>query len=144
MNEAKRFLMQYQWQIERVRQLEETIDKINAKIESISLDNDGMPRGSGISDKTGRLAVQLADALTKCEIMIAEAWQIREEIEEVINAVPYVALSLLLYERYINNKNWAEIADKIGYTETYTRGRLHQKALEEAAQFIKDDAERIL
>lgn len=140
MNRAKRYLLQYSRQVERVRQLEDTIDAITAAIESITLDADGMPRGSDISDRTARLAVRLANASTDCEIMIARAWAVREDIERVINSVPDAAQSRLLYDRYILLKSWDQIADAIGFDPTYTRGRLHEKALASAEVFLPEEA----
>ena len=140
MNKAKRYLMQYNRQVERIRQLTDTMDAITAAIESITLDTDGMPRGSDISDRTGRLAVRLANASADCEAAIARAWSIREDIERVINSVPDAAQSRLLYDRYILRKSWTEIADALGYDEVYTRGRLHEKALASAEGFLPEEA----
>ena len=136
MNPAKEYLIQYRRQVERIRQCYQTIDAITATIETITLDADGLPRASDISDRTGRLAVQLADMSTRLEIMIADAWTIRGEIEHVIQTVEAPEMSRLLYDRYILFKEWREIADAIGYEESYTRGRLHARSLEEVEKKI--------
>lgn len=41
--------------------------------------------------------------------------------------------SELLRLRYLERLPWLEIADRLGYTQDYARGRLHARALEEYA-----------
>ena len=139
MNKAKQYLIQYKYAVERCRQGQDTIDAITATLETITLDADGMPRGSDISDRTGRLAVQLADISERLEVMIAEAWSIRAEIENVIQSVPVPEQSRLLYDRYVLFKDWREIADGLHFDEVYARGRLHLKALQAVEKIIGYD-----
>lgn len=136
MNKAKRYLMQYKDAVERCRQGQDTIDAITATLETIALDPDGLPRSTDISDRTGRLAVQLADAATKLERMVADAWTIRTEIEGVIRSVPVPEQSRLLYDRYVLFKDWREIADGLHFDEVYARGKLHLKALQSVEKII--------
>lgn len=138
MNRAKVYLKQYQKAVETIRQCETEIEKIEATIETTSFDSDGMPRGTAISDKTGRLAVQLADMKLKHETLIINAFVIREQIEDVIRSVPDPLQSRLLYMRYVTGDDWQTIADALGFEETYTRGRFHDKALRSAEVFIPE------
>ena len=136
MNRAKSYLIQYRQQVEKIRQCYQTIDAITATLETVTLDPDGLPRASDTSDRTGRLAVQLAELSGRLEILIADAWGVRADIENVIRSVPVPEMSRLLYDRYILFKDWREIADAIGYEESYTRGRLHARSLEEVEKKI--------
>ena len=137
MNRAKEYLRQYRKAVERCRQCQDTIDAITATLETITLDSDGMPRGTDISDRTGRLAVQLADISSRLEVMIADAWTLRTEIEGVIQSVPVPEQSRLLYDRYVLFKDWREIADGLHFDEVYTRGRLHLKALQAVEEIVE-------
>lgn len=136
MNRTKAYLLQYQRQVERIRQLENRIAAVNASIESAPINYDGMPHGTGLNLKTEQLAVKLADMKERAEREVAVAWEIREDIEHVIGCVEDPALSRLLYDRYILRKSWAEIAEVLAYDDTYTRGRLHARALEDAEKYL--------
>ena len=137
MNKAKEYLTQYRKAVERCRQCYDTIDAITATLETITLDSDGMPRGSDISDRTGRLAVQLAEISSRLEMMIADALSLRYEIENVIQSVEAPEQSRLLYDRYILFKDWREIADALHFDEVYTRGKLHLKALQSVEKIVE-------
>ena len=119
MNATKLYLIQYRRQVERIRQIENRIAQLTAAIESSPV-NDGMPRGTNISRKVEALAVRL-------------------DIERVIDAVQDPALARLLYDRYITGRDWSDIAQALAYDESYTRGRLHLKALDAAGAIIGTD-----
>ena len=51
------------------------------------------------------------------------------EVLETIDKVTDPNHRQLLFERYIQDKEWKDIADDISYTEEYVRGELHGKAL---------------
>ena len=85
------------------------------------------------------MAVRLAEEKTKAEAAAVDAWAVRLEIERVIDAVPDPALARLLYDRYISGRDWSDIAQALAYDESYTRGRLHLKALDAAGAIIGTD-----
>lgn len=138
MNATKLYLIQYRRQVERIRQIENRIAQLTAAIESSPV-NDGMPRGTNISRKVEALAVRLAEEKTKAEAAAVDAWAVRLDIERVIDAVQDPALARLLYDRYITGRDWSDIAQALAYDESYTRGRLHLKALDAAGAIIGTD-----
>lgn len=138
MNETKLYLIQYRRQVERIRQTENKIAQLSAAIESAPISYDGMPHGTSISRKVEALAVRLAEEKTRAESIAVDAWAIRLEIENVIDSVEDPALARLLYDRYIMLRDWSNIAEALGYDESYTRGRLHLKALYAAGEKIPE------
>lgn len=137
MNEIKAFFLHYGRAVERIREAEQGIRKTEQIVDSIKATGDGMPRGSGISDRTGALAVQLADAKARREDLIADAWAKREAIEAVINEIDNTIHARLLFDRYVALMTWQQVADDLPADETYTRGRLHGSALESAKKIIE-------
>lgn len=127
---TKNYLKQYKRILERLRQMKKELDTIEAQMETTGGIGDGTPRGSDISDKTGRLAATLADLKLQYEWITAESWKIRHDIEQTINQVEEPIQSRLLYDRYIQDMSWREVANDIHMDEVYTRGRLHGSALE--------------
>lgn len=127
---TKNYLKQYKRILERLRQMKKELDTIEAQMETTGGIGDGTPRGSDISDKTGRLASMLADLKSQYEWITAESWLIRKDIETTINQVEDPLQSRLLYDRYIQDMSWRDVANEIHMDEVYTRGRLHGSALE--------------
>lgn len=136
---AKDFLWQYKRACTRIRQAESELEYIEAQIESISGSGDGMPRGTDISDRTGNIAAMLADRRADVEAVKAEAVRARLNVARVINAVENPLQSQLLYDRYILDMTWREIAKDLPASEEYTRGRLHGKALESIRKIIGEE-----
>lgn len=84
--------------------------------------------GSGIADKTGDIAVRIADLDrligSKLDILIA----LRIRIEQAIAALPDETDALLMRLRYINCLQWSEIEREMDYCYG-TLALRHKKAL---------------
>lgn len=126
---AKEYLKRYKRELVRIRGLDESIARLEAEIGSISVSLDGMPHGTGLSDKTASLAVSLAEKKIQREEMRARAILISEEILDSIHALSDPDQARLLYLRYITGLSWEGIAKEMGYSETHVRGWLHSEAL---------------
>lgn len=143
---AKDYLNQYKnltWEIERI---ERDIRDIESTLDSISINYNGMPHGSGISKKTENLAIKLSTLKDDKIKKLAKAKAKREEIVKTIAAVKNPALSKLLYDRYIEFMSWERIAEDIGDSEFWpretlssfwTRTELHSRALDAVDKIIK-------
>lgn len=135
---AKEYLLQYKILTERQRQLDAEIEAYEAQIES-GAHSDGLPRGSDVSDVTGRIASALADIKSAYEWARYETWQKRREIVETINKVDNADHARVLYSKYILLKKWSDIAQDIYRSEAYTRGRLHADALRAVDKIINSN-----
>ena len=130
----KEYLIQYSRLVERIRQLDEDIAKLEEEIGGTGTKNDGMPRGTKISDPTASFAVQLAEKKARKLEIRAKAWEKRDEIQAVIDSIEDPVSARLLYERYILRMRWRDIAEGLGYELNYTTMRLHTKALAAVAE----------
>lgn len=136
---AKEYLNQYRRLTVAQQRLRREIEAIESQIGG-NVHGDGTPHGSGVSDLTGALAAELADAKKAYIIAETDAWRKRLEIVQTINAVKDSVHSLLLYDRYVRLMRWDEVAEDIHSNESYTRGRLHGAALKAVQEII--DGER--
>lgn len=127
---AKEYLRQYRLMTARIRNREHDLAELREERESISINLDGMPHGTSLSDKTARLAAQLADAEEEIIELRSEAWSIRMEIVRTLNRIQTPEYNTLLYLRYIEGKTWEQIAVEMHYTFRHTT-RLHGDALRE-------------
>ena len=133
---AKEYLSQYSRLTEKIRQIDENIEILSAEIDSISVNLDGMPRGTKTSNRTEKLAIKLAGMRDEQIRTKEKAWKKRDEIQKVIEAVEDPVRARLLYDRYILCWRWDMIAEDIHHDSVYTRTQLHSKALKDVSQCI--------
>lgn len=127
---TKEYLKQYQKMMEEVRCLDVEIEELWTQLTSATSNNDGMPKGT-VQDRQTKLHAIMADKLQTKQGKKQVAEEIMAEVLETIDKVTDPNHRQLLFERYIQDKEWKDIADDISYTEEYVRGELHGKALNE-------------
>jgi hypothetical protein len=125
---TKEYLNQYKRMMEEVRCLDVEIEELWTQLTSATSNNDGMPKGT-VQDRQTKLHAIMADKLQTKRSKKQVAEEIMAEVLETIDKVTDPNHRQLLFERYIQDKEWKDIADDISYTEEYVRGELHGKAL---------------
>lgn len=133
---TKEYLKQYQKMMEEVRCLDVEIEELWTQLTSATSNNDGMPKGT-VQDRQTKLHAIMADKLQTKRSKKQVAEEIMAEVLETIDRVTDPNHRQLLFERYIQDKEWKDIADDISYTEEYVRGELHGKALNDI-RFLMD------
>lgn len=88
-----------------------------------------MPRGGGVSDKTGDAAARIADIDALIIRRTKELAGLREDIGRMIGTVRDDAQRRLLYLRYIEGCTWEAIAERMHYSYQWVC-ILHGRALE--------------
>lgn len=127
---TKEYLKQYKRMMEEVRCLDVEIEELWTQLTSATSNNDGMPKGT-VQDRQTKLHAIMADKLQTKRSKKQVAEEVMAEVLETIDKVTDPNHRQLLFERYIQDKEWKDIADDISYTEEYVRGELHGKALNE-------------
>ena len=124
---AIHFLQQYGEAVRRIRLIEIELEEEQLLIDAVrSLsDNDGMPRGSGISKPTENKAVRLADKRERLIKAKNAALEIRQEVFDVIMEVGGFE-SDVLYERYINLRTWDRVCEAVIYSWPTVRSAWHR------------------
>ena len=125
---TKEYLNQYKRMMEEVRCLDVEIEELWTQLTSATSSNDGMPKGT-VQDRQTKLHAIMADKLQSKRGKKQVAEDIMAEVLQTIDRVTDPNHRQLLFERYIQDKEWKDIADDISYTEEYVRGELHGKAL---------------
>jgi len=125
---TKEYLKQYQKMMEEVRCLDVEIEELWTQLTSATSNNDGMPKGT-VQDRQTKLHAIMADKLQTKRSKKQVAEDIMAEVLQTIDKVTDPNHRQLLFERYIQDKEWKDIAEDISYTEEYVRGELHGKAL---------------
>lgn len=135
----KEYMMQYQRSMERVRQIEARIESLylQAEIQASAIKADVIKARGQKQDRTGDIAVKIADMTVRLNDNRLKALRLAEEVSAVIDAVPDPIQSRILFDRYIGGMSWSDIADDIGYDPAHTRGRLHGAALESVRKILE-------
>ena len=129
-NEKKKeYLWKYRDALRSQLAIEEEIDQLRTdKMYPASMQQDGMPHGSGCSDLSGYVA-KLDELLRDLKDQLEKKIEIRREITQKIDAMPDETESLLLRYRYIHLLTWEQVAVKMGYSWKHIH-RLHSSALQ--------------
>jgi DNA-directed RNA polymerase specialized sigma subunit len=136
--ESKEYLESYKRIAERLKVLTAEIERLRAEAESVSINLDGMPHGTGAADKTARLAIQLAEMETNLQDEMSHLWSKRMEIINMLGKMKKHKHQTLLHKRYIECKSWEVIAYEMGLSWRHCY-RLHGSALNEFSEVMKNE-----
>ena len=125
--QKKEYLRGYRVHVRRISRIEEELAELRAMRASISVNNDGMPHGSGQSDLSGYAA-----ELDRLEQELIEERYNRistyKDIARRIKRIKSENEKDVMFYRYIKGMDWWEIAEKMHYSERWIH-KLHGKGL---------------
>ena len=128
---VKEYLRQYEAAERIARRLKTEYDEQVLMIDNIKSpsNTDGMPHGSGISNRTEQSALRLLETAERYKNAEVEALKKRQQVFSLIWNVPGLKGDIL-YERYINLKSWDQVADTVHVSLRHAT-RLHGEALQD-------------
>lgn len=97
-----------------LKELEETREAVNPS-------TDGTPRGSGASDRTGRIAAEIADLEETLRYCIAEALEIKRGAVRLINQLTDADEYRVVYGQYVECKSQSELAEEMHMSRSTIR-----------------------
>lgn len=123
----KEYLRGYRVHVRRISRIESELAELRAMRASVSVNNDGMPHGSGQGDLSGyaaeldrlerKLKDERYDRIMEYKDIAGRIKRIKSENEKDV-----------LFYRYIKGMDWWEIAEKMKFSERQIY-RFHGKAL---------------
>lgn len=96
--------------LQKVQELYQTVEAKSLGAQALT----GMPHGTGVSDKVGVLAAELADLSSRMDYLKAETEKSEKPIREFIDSVEDDRLRLIYRFRFIYGLAWCEVADMVG------------------------------
>lgn len=135
---AKDYLLQYKRAKKRIKSIENTMMELETAITSTASALDGMPRGTDLSDKTGRLASAMADKQVELYWAQVDAFHIMCQVSDAIGRMQDEEHMLLLTMRYINGFTWERIAVEMDRTYQWVAGPLHSYALQDFEKVMEN------
>lgn len=127
-NEMKKeYLNGYRGHVRRINRIEAELTELRLMRASMSVNNDGMPHGSGQADLSG-YAAEL-DRLERNLIKERkERYAAYTSIAKSVKSLNNENEKDVLFYRYIAGLAWWEIAEKMNYSERWVL-KIHGKAL---------------
>lgn len=125
--QKKEYLGGYRRHVRRISRIETELAELRIMRASVSINNDGMPHGSGQADLSGYAA-----ELDRLEHdLIAERYERIKTYKDIAGRIKSLRseneMDVLFY-RYIAGMDWWEVAEKMKYSERQIH-RFHGKAL---------------
>lgn len=128
--EAKEYLESYRLIQTRINVLMAEVERLRAEAESVSIDLDGMPKGTADNNKMSRLVAEMADIEATLTDEMSGLYVRRMRIITQLGMLKSHKHQLLLQKRYIECKSWEHIAVEMDITWRHCY-RLHGSALAE-------------
>lgn len=113
---------------DEIRDYENKIKEMEELAESITAKLTGMPQAGGVRDKVGECATMIAYYTEFLREAVLQKVAREMEIVLFIENVEEAELRCIMYKRFVEQKQWQEIADEIGgaNTEDSVRKRCHR------------------
>lgn len=104
--------------LQQVQEMYQTIEAKSLGAQALT----GMPHGTGVSDKTGMLAAELADLSSRIQYLQKEVSESAPPVEAFINSIENDKIRLMFRFRFLYGLSWCEVADLFdGMTEANAR-----------------------
>ena len=123
----KEYLRGYRTHVRRISRIESELAELRSIRSSISMNNDGMPHGSGKSDLSS-YAAELDELERNLKEERYNRYKDFKEIARRIKRIKSENEKDVLFYRYIKGMDWWEIAEKMKFSERQIY-RFHGKAL---------------
>lgn len=153
---AREYLNQYQIRKRRIDQLRavmvesEQIDAERIELLRGSLilpghAQDGMPHTPSSSDRMAAVMAEIdliiRDRRERRAGIVENLKQMQDFLTEIMNRIGRMqdeSFKGILIYRYILNRTWYEISEKVGYSDRYIQKELHSKSIREFEQCNQD------
>lgn len=129
---TKQELSQLYYLNREIEHLQARINELETIATSCSSQITGMPHGSGISDKIGEYAAEIADLKGLLDLNIKKCFYELNRINRYINSIEDSEMRMILSLRYINGLSWEQVASSISSYATENSVRMrHNRYLRE-------------
>ena len=135
--EAKEYLESYRLIQTRINVLRAEIERLRAEAESVSINLDGMPRGTATEDKMSRIVAEMTDLESTFTEELSGLYMKRMRIITQLGRLKNYKHQRLLQLRYIDCKSWEHIAVDMDITWRHCY-RLHGSALQEFEEVMNE------
>jgi DNA-directed RNA polymerase specialized sigma subunit len=136
---AKEYLSQAFWLDRVIQNKLEQKERLEAMAQKVTVDftKEKVLGGNNTTSPMEDATVKLIDLSHEINDDIDRLIDLKREILATIKSLEDTSYQLLLEMRYINNKNWDDVAVCMGYDRRWVM-RLHGRALKEIDKILKE------
>jgi hypothetical protein len=128
---TKQELSQLYYLNREIEQLKSRLTELDCIATSTSSRITGMPHASGISDKVGKYAAEIADLKELLDLNLKKCFYELNRLNRYIESIEDSQIRMIISLRYINGLSWQQVAFSIGeHDEQYPRKK-HNKFLKQ-------------
>ena len=115
---TKKELSRLYWLNREIEYQQRRLDELRAAATSCTAKITGIPHGSGVSDKIGKYAAEIADLEGLLRANLQKCFYELNRLNRYIQSVDDPLMRQILSLRYINGLSWWQVADSIGGNNT--------------------------
>lgn len=111
---TKKELSQLYYLKKEIRQLEQRIKELETAATGCTAKITGFPHGTGINDKIGDYAAQIADLKSLLDLNLKKCFYELNRLDRYIQSVDDSEMRIILTLRYSQGLSWQQIAEIMG------------------------------
>lgn len=111
---TKKELSQLYYLKKEIKEQQKRIKELEAAATSCSTKIDGLPSGTGVSDKIGNYAAQIVDLKALLDLNLKKCFYELNRLERYIQSVDDPLIRQIIIYRFISGYSWRKIAFQIG------------------------------
>ena len=121
-------LSQLYYLVKEIKLKRQQLEQLRTIAEGTTVELTGMPHGTGIKDKIGNVAADIADIKAILELKIQEYYYQYNRLTRYIESIDDSLIRQIMTLRYIELKEWNDVADLVGgyNTEDSVKKRVYR------------------
>lgn len=111
---TKKELSQLYYLKKEIRQLEQRIKELETAATGCTAKITGLPHGTGVNDKIGSYAAQIADLKSLLDLNLKKCFYELNRLDRYIESIKDPLLRQIILYRFENHMSWGQIERAIG------------------------------
>ena len=107
-------LSQLYYLVKEIKLKRQQLEQLRTIAEGTTVELTGMPNGTGVNDKVGNIAADIADIKAILELKIQEYYYQYNRLTRYIESIDDSLVRQIMTLRYIELKEWNDVANVIG------------------------------
>lgn len=126
---TKKELSQLYYLKREIREQQKRLEELETAATSCTAKITGMPHGTGINDKIGKYAAQIADLKGLLDLNLKKCFYELNRINRFIESVQDSEMRMILTLRYMQNLSWSRVAKTMNYQDESVPRKRHDRFL---------------
>ena len=126
---TKKELSQLYYLKKEIKEQQKRLEELETLATACTARITGMPHGTGINDKIGKYAAQIADLKGLLDLNLKKCFYELNRINRFIESVQDSEIRMILTLRYMQNLSWSRVAKTMNYQDESVPRKRHDRFL---------------